>query len=113
MTETLVHALRFAVRGLRRRPGFTAILILTLALGIGATTSIFSALRRGLRLIVLGILLGVVVSMTLSRLASAHLFGIGAHAPAALAAVSAFLMLTALASCYIISGATGHADYVV
>jgi predicted permease len=34
--------LRFAWRGLRRRPGFSSLVMLTLALGIGATTTMFS-----------------------------------------------------------------------
>jgi predicted permease len=36
--------LRFAFRGLRRRPGFTAIAVLTLAVGISVTTAVFSVL---------------------------------------------------------------------
>ncbi len=43
--ETLWNDLRFALRILGRTPGFTAILLLTMALSIGATSAIFSVIQ--------------------------------------------------------------------
>jgi hypothetical protein len=43
MLTAMVMDVRYALRGLRRTPEVAAIAVLTLALGIGATTATFSA----------------------------------------------------------------------
>lgn len=44
--ETLLQDVRYAVRGFRRNPVFTVTIVVTLMLGIGATTAVFSVVDR-------------------------------------------------------------------
>src|SRR4029077_2616324 len=69
--RTLSHDVRYALRLLIKRPGFSAVAILTLALGIGATTAIFTVVHA--------ILLSPLPFPDADRLAAVRIVGAGAE----------------------------------
>jgi ABC-type antimicrobial peptide transport system permease subunit len=72
-----------------------------LALGAAPRDILFQVLGQGMQLTLLGVAIGVVVALALTRLISALLFGVPPGDPLTFAGVSVVRTVVALAACYI------------
>jgi putative ABC transport system permease protein len=72
-----------------------------MALGARRGRVLGMVLRQGMATVLLGLAVGLVIALGLTRFLSGMLFGVSAHDPATLAGVTLVLMLVAIAACYI------------
>jgi len=88
--ESLRQDLRYAVRALRRNPAYSAIVVLVLAVGIGANGLVFSVIDVVLlmRLALAGVIVGAVGASLLGRLLTSQLYGIETWDPRVLILVA-------------------------
>lgn len=72
-----------------------------LALGAQGGHVLQTVLRQGMKLALVGVIIGIGASFALTRLMANLLFGVTAHDPVTFVAVAALLILVALLACYI------------
>jgi ABC-type antimicrobial peptide transport system permease subunit len=84
-----------------------------MVLGAQATDVSRLVIRQGAKLVGIGILLGTLASLALSRLLTSLLFGVSATDPIIFLGVALLLSLVALAACYIPARRAARLDPVV
>ena len=72
-----------------------------MALGAGRADVLKLVIRMGARLVILGLAIGLLVSVGLSRVIASQLWGVSPYDPATLASVAAVLLVTGLVACWV------------
>ena len=86
---------------------------LRIALGANASAILGLVIGRGLRLTAIGILIGLAVSLSLSKLVASHLYGVNASDPLTIIVLSLFLMLVAALACFIPAWRAARVDPMI
>jgi putative ABC transport system permease protein len=86
---------------------------LRMALGAQRTDVMRLVVGRGVRMALVGVALGVVAALGLTRLIAHQLFGVSAHDPLTFATVAMLLVLVAVAACYLPSRRAMNVDPII
>ena len=105
----MFNDLRYAFRQLFKNPGFTAVAVLSLALGIGGNTAIFTLINA----VLMRPLPGLAPALASSQLLSAMLFGVTSRDGATFAAAVGAIVLVALVATMLPARRASRVDPVV
>ena len=84
-----------------------------MALGADQKIVVLMILRQAGKIVALGVVVGVIGSLALTRLSASLLFGVTPYDPVTLAAVVAMLSSIALIACYIPARRASHVDPII
>jgi ABC-type antimicrobial peptide transport system permease subunit len=109
----MIHDLRYALRQLIKAPGFTAVAVLTLALGAQMRHIMQLILKHGVILVLRGVVIGLAAAVVLTRLMSHLLYGVTATDPATFSGIALLLTFVALVACYLPARRAAQVDPVI
>jgi putative ABC transport system permease protein len=110
---TLFQDVRYGLRMLRKSPGFAAVAVLTLALGANQKNILAVVLREGIKLTVIGLVIGVPLAMGLMNMLPNVLYGVGRHDPLTFAVIALILGAVATLACYVPARRAANVDPMV